>query len=152
MRGRRTGRGLLLLGALAAMAALVLPQSSSAAPARVTFGILGAFTGIHSNVGPAILEGGRAAQAAINEAGGILGRRLEFAQADTQSDAADAVPAINKLIGADHIFALLGPTSTELYAIQPIVDKNHVPTMFFGGIIAFDSNTDPWIWRPNPSD
>jgi branched-chain amino acid transport system substrate-binding protein len=134
------------------LAGLVPLQSISAAPSTVTFGILGAFTGLHANVGPAILEGARAAQAEINEAGGILGRKLEFAQADTASDAADAIPAINKLIGADHVFALLGPTSTVIYAIQPIVDKNHVPTLFFGGIIAFDTNTDPWIWRPNPSD
>jgi branched-chain amino acid transport system substrate-binding protein len=152
MKGPQKLRGGLLLVAAGVLTILVGLAPTNAAPAAITFGILGAFTGIHSNVGPAILEGGRAAQTEINEAGGILGRRLEFAQADTASDAADAVPAINKIIGANHIFAMLGPTSTELYAIQPIVDKNHVPTMFFGGIIAFDKNTDPWIWRPNPSD
>ncbi|TMI78615.1 MAG: amino acid ABC transporter substrate-binding protein [Bacillati bacterium ANGP1] len=150
---RGTGRRkwcTLSTGALAA--ALLVASPGGTAPAPVSVGVLAAMTGVHADVGAAILEGARVAQRAINEAGGILGRTMEIHLADTQSDAADAVPAENKLIGANRIVVQIGPTSTELFAVRPIIDNNRIPMIFLGGTTVFDTNEDQWIWRPNPSD
>jgi ABC-type branched-subunit amino acid transport system substrate-binding protein len=137
---------------IALVMSLLLSVPGGTAPTPISFGVLAAFSGVHTDVGAAILEGSRVAQRAINDAGGILGRPLALHLADTQSDAADAVPAENKLIGANHIIAQVGPGSTELFAVKPIIDNNRVPMIFLGGTTGFDTNTDPWIWRPNPSD
>jgi ABC-type branched-subunit amino acid transport system substrate-binding protein len=137
---------------IACVMSLLLSVPGGTAPAPISFGVLAAFTGVHNDLGAAILEGSRVAQRAINGAGGILGRRLELHLADTQSDAADAVPAENKLISANHIIAQVGPTSAELFAVKPIIDNHRIPMIFLGRTTVFDTNTDPWIWRPNPSD
>ena len=152
MMSIRGGRNSMMLVAVALATALLVAVPGGTAPAPISFGVLAAMTGVHADVGAAILEGARVAQRAINDAGGILGRPMEIHLADTQSDAADAVPAENKLIGANRIVVQIGPTSTELFAVRPIIDNNRVPMIFLGGTTVFDTNTDNWIWRPNPSD
>jgi branched-chain amino acid transport system substrate-binding protein len=119
----------------------------------IHIGVEGPMTGIYAEVGAGFWQGARAAAAEINAEGGLLGgRKLVLDQADDVSDPSDALPAIKKLIDVDHIVALDGPNSTVLPAIEPILRQHHIPTMFQGGTTHFDTNTDPWIWRPSPSD
>jgi ABC-type branched-subunit amino acid transport system substrate-binding protein len=47
---------------------------------------------------------------------------------------------------------VIGPTTLEIFGIQPIVDQNQIPTFFNGGSTNFDKSNDKWIWRINPSD
>lgn len=147
--------------AIAALAAVALlgvgmSQSSKAATksgSPISIGVEGPMTGIYAEVGAGFWEGARAAAAEINAQGGLLGgRKLQLVQGDDVSDPADAVPLIQKLIGVNHIVALDGPNSTVLPAIEPILTQHHIVDMFQGGTTTFDTNTDPWIWRPSPSD
>src|ERR1700737_2490030 len=64
----------------------------------VSMGVLSCFTGSLASLGNAMLQGSQMAQKAINDAGGILGQTLNLSHADTQCDAADAVPAVRKLL------------------------------------------------------
>jgi len=62
------------------------------------------------------------------------------------------VPAIRKAISVDGIQFLDGPSSTVRPAVEPILDQYKIPFMFQGGTATFDNNTDPYAWRPSPSD
>jgi ABC-type branched-subunit amino acid transport system substrate-binding protein len=109
-------------------------------------------TGTYSDIGHALVEGSKAGIRAVNDAGGVMGRQLVLDVVDTVGDPADAVPAVNKELTTNHPVGVVGPSSLELFALQPIFDRNHVPDMFNGGTTIFDKNTDKWIWRINASD
>jgi branched-chain amino acid transport system substrate-binding protein len=128
------------------------PATSAGASGPITFGILHPFTGQYASVGAHSLAGAKAAQACINAAGGILGRQLNIATADTVGDPADAVPALNKLLSVDNAVAIIGPGGLEIGGVQPILDSHKIPFMFEGGLSAMDNNSDPYLWRDTPSD
>ncbi len=154
MTGQRGIRSAIAVGCIAAVAGLltVAPGTSAFTGPPVHFGLLSAFTGQLSDLGAAIVQGSKAAELAINGAGGILGRQLVLDAADTLGDAADAVPAINKLIGADHVVVLIGPETQEYYAVRPIFTRNAIPDEMQGGDVALDHETNPYFWRDSPSD
>lgn len=127
--------------------------TGSSSGGTINIGVEGPMTGQYADVGAGFWNGAYAAAREINAEGGLLGGRMvNVIQADDVSDPADAIPVIHNLIDIDHIVALDGPNSTVLPAIEPILDAAKIPTMFQGGSTHFDSNTDPWIWRPSPSD
>jgi branched-chain amino acid transport system substrate-binding protein len=150
--------------ASAAAAPSAAPVASSAASAAaassaagggggsITIGVLHPFTGQYASVGAHSYAGAKAAQSCINDAGGVLGQKLDIATADTVGDPADAVPALNKLLSVDNASAILGPGGLEIGGVQPILDSHKVPFMFEGGLAAMDNNTDPYLWRDTPSD
>lgn len=153
-----TGHRLSLTVATLALASLALAGCGGSSSAQgggppINIGVEGPMTGQYADVGAGFWRGAQAAAAEINAEGGVLGgRHINVIQADDVSDPADALPAIHKLIDVDHIVALDGPNSTVLPAISSILTSNKIPTMFQGGTTHFDSNTNPWLWRPSPSD
>jgi ABC-type branched-subunit amino acid transport system substrate-binding protein len=99
-----------------------------------------------------MLQGSQVAQKAINDAGGILGRQLNLAHADTQCDEADSVPAIRQLLATQNVVGIIGPETQEISADAPIISAAKIPDEFQGGSTLFDHNTNPWLWRDSPSD
>jgi branched-chain amino acid transport system substrate-binding protein len=154
MSGRVAVRRAIALGCIAVVVGLLASTPATAAftGAPVPFGVLTAFTGRLSDLGAAMLQGSKVAAAAVNEAGGVLGRQLVLQTADTQGDSADSVPAINKLIGADHVVVIIGPETEEYYAVRPIFTRYKIPTEMQGGDVALDHETNPYFWRDSPSD
>jgi ABC-type branched-subunit amino acid transport system substrate-binding protein len=118
----------------------------------VEMGVLSCFTGPLASLGNAMLQGSQLAQRAINDAGGILGKQLVLAHADTQCDEADSVPAVRKLLADSNVVGIIGPETQEINAVAPIVSAAKIPTQFQGGSTAFDHNTNPYLWRDSPSD
>jgi branched-chain amino acid transport system substrate-binding protein len=118
----------------------------------IVIGDLHPFTGQYASVGTHSYAGAISAAACINDAGGVLGRKLSITSADTVGDPADAVPALNKLLAVDHAVAILGPGGLEIGGTQAILDSHKVPFMFEGGLSAMDNNTDQYLWRDTPSD
>ena len=114
--------------------------------------MVGPYSGTFSALGQAMWEGSKAAEAAVNASGGIMGRKLVMDLVDTIGDPADAVPAVDKEIISNHPAGVIGPQGNEIGATQPIFDKNQIPFMFQGGSTIYDNNTDPYLWRSNPSD
>jgi ABC-type branched-subunit amino acid transport system substrate-binding protein len=155
MIGQRGARMAVAVGCIVAVAGLLaeVPGTSAAfSGSPVHFGMLGPFTGPRSDLGAAIVQGSKAAQLAVNNAGGVLGRQLVLDAADTLGDAADAVPAINKLIGADHVAVIIGPETAEYFAVRPIFTRFKVPDEMQGGDVTLDHETNPYFWRDSPSD
>lgn len=142
------------MSCIAAVVGLLMfaPGTSAFTGSPVHVGMLGPFTGPRSDLGAAIVQGSKAAQLAVNDAGGILGRELVLDAADTLGDAADAVPAINKLIGADHVVVIIGPETSEYFAVRPIFTRFKIPDEMQGGDVSLDHETNPYFWRNSPSD
>jgi len=157
VQGKRIGRhGFLqtLSCCLALVIALAACGSSSNSGGNnpVTMGVLSCFTGTLASLGQAMLQGAQVAQRAINNAGGILGRQLNLAHADTQCDEADSVPALRQLLASQNLVGIIGPETQEISADAPIITSAKIPDEFQGGSTLFDHNTNPWLWRDSPSD
>jgi ABC-type branched-subunit amino acid transport system substrate-binding protein len=127
-------------------------SSSGGGGGPVTMGVLSCFTGTLASLGQAMLQGAQVAQKAINDAGGILGRQLNLAHADTQCDEADSVPALRQLLATQNLVGIIGPETQEISADAPIITSAKVPDEFQGGSTLFDHNTNTWLWRDSPSD
>jgi ABC-type branched-subunit amino acid transport system substrate-binding protein len=118
----------------------------------IAIGILQAFTGVYAIDGAGAGAGTSAAVGAINKAGGVLGRKFEYFDANTFGDPADSVPALNQVVAVHHVVGMIGPGGATIAADEPILDRDHIPIMFEGGSTSFDNNTDPWLFRTEPSD
>jgi ABC-type branched-subunit amino acid transport system substrate-binding protein len=118
----------------------------------IEIGILQAFTGVYAVDGAGAGAGTAAAIGAINKAGGVLGRKFGYFDANTFGDPADSVPALNQAIAVHHVVGMIGPGGATIAADEPIMDRAHIPIMFEGGSTSFDNNTDPWLFRIEPSD
>ncbi len=140
------------LALVLALAACGTTSSSTPSAGPVTMGVLSCFTGTLASLGQAMLQGAQVAQKAINDAGGILGRQLKLAHADTQCDEADSVPALRQLLASQNLVGIIGPETQEISADAPIITAAKIPDEFQGGSTLFDHNTNPWLWRDSPSD
>ena len=126
--------------------------STTSGSGPVTMGVLSCFTGTLASLGQAMLQGSQVAQKAINDAGGILGRQLSLAHADTQCDEADSVPALRQLLATQNLVGIIGPETQEISADAPIITSAKISDEFQGGSTLFDHNTNHWLWRDSPSD
>ncbi len=153
LSGRRIARTVACLGVMLGLPAFAPPTAALPAPA-IHVGLLGPF-GSEGDLGwgAAIVRGSKAAQLAVNEAGGILGREVALDRGDTSGEVEEAGPMINKLIGINHAVAIVGPTTAvEYYAVRPIFTQSQVPDLMQGGDVSLDHETDPFFWRDRPSD
>ncbi|MGH3627070.1 MAG: ABC transporter substrate-binding protein, partial [Sciscionella sp.] len=148
-------RGLSALAVVATAAMTLAACSGSGATtstsgaSTVTYGVLSCFTGRLASLGQAMLQGTQAAEKAINSAGGVLGKRTDMAQGDTSCDLADAVPATKQLL-SHNVAGVIGPTTQEIAAVEPILRGNKIVDEFQGGDPSFDHHTDPFLFRDSP--
>jgi ABC-type branched-subunit amino acid transport system substrate-binding protein len=157
-QGKRSGRRWFLriacgyLALVLVLTACGTTSTSTTSGGPVTMGVLSCFTGTLASLGQAMLQGAQVAQKAINDAGGILGRQLNLAQADTQCDEADSVPALRKLLATQDLVGIIGPETQEINADAPIITAAKIPDEFQGGSTLFDHNANTFLWRDSPSD
>ena len=142
--------GALTMAALAACASS--PGSSgSGGSGGVSYGVLSCFTGRLASLGQAMLQGSQVAQAAVDQAGGVLGHKLTLYHADTGCDEADAVPATQKLLN-NNIDGVIGPETQEIDSVEPILNSAQIVDEFQGGDTAKDHQTSKFFFRDSPSD
>jgi ABC-type branched-subunit amino acid transport system substrate-binding protein len=146
------GAGALVLAACSSGAGQAGSATSGGGGAPIHMTVLGPDTGAYAELGQAMWDGAVVGAQAVNGAGGIMGRKLILDKVDTHGDPADAVPALQQELAKNHPVGIIGPTTPEIFGVKPIIDQNQIPDMFNGGSTTFDKNTDPWIWRINPSD
>lgn len=125
-------RRVLQVGAAALYAgAIGSPLLATAAGKPLKVGILQPFSGGLEALGEQGFQGGKLAIDEINEAGGILGQKVELVRADTKTDPKTAVERVQELIRRDGVDAILGPvTSAERDAIRPTIERAKVPLLY----------------------
>ncbi len=96
----------------------------------IRIGMFGPLTGPVSIYGYPINDGAIAVYKAVNDAGGINGRKIEIVQEDDACDPAKARAAVKKLISADGVFMIHGGScSGATVAIRDVVTDEQVPFM-----------------------
>ncbi len=91
----------------------------------IKIGALSAMTGDLAAYGGPILNGAKMAVDDINEAGGVLGKKLVLVSRDTQTDPTAAVDAANKLVNIDKVPAIVGALSSGVTI--PVATSVSVP-------------------------
>ena len=160
-RRKRAARR-LVLGSSLCTAVLIIAgcassgtSNSSGAPAGggdIVFGSEVSLTGQFAPFGAGVSQGLKAAEAEVNAAGGVLGRKITLDVVDDASDPVDSVPKANLLVNHDHVVVQVGEAGPDAQAIYKIFTKAGIPFLTAGGDTYFDANTDPMLWRLTPSD
>lgn len=150
-----TRRGLTLGGAGLGVAAgfgLARPALAQGEPIRI--GWLAALTGPSSAPGVGFDRGVHYAVDAINNAGGVKGRKIELVVRDTQGDPTKAVNAAQEMISRVKVHAIWGPTNSgESLATTPIMARAKMPDVhpcFVDSLI--DPTKYPNAFRLAPSN
>jgi len=114
-------RRALLAASVAITASLAVPALSQADESTIRIGLLAPLTGTGGPYGPEEEQAARAAVKIINDAGGVLGRRLELVVADDESQPTAGVAAVRKLIDIDKVVSVGGVWSSAVaLAVKPI--------------------------------
>ena len=89
----------------------------------------------------------------VNETGGVKGRKLKVVYEDSQSDAAKATSALQKLITTDKVQVVIGDiASSSVLAMAPIAEKAKVVLLSPGASNPDISKAGEYIFRNWQSD
>jgi branched-chain amino acid transport system substrate-binding protein len=138
--------------ALAAGAALGL-SGGVAADEIIKIGVTQPLTGPVAASGNYVVQGAKIAESFLNDAGGILGHKVELIVEDNKSNPKEAVATAEKLIVGDKVPVLMGAwSSTYTLAVMPKLMEYGVPMVVetsSSGKITTSGN--PWIFRISPT-
>lgn len=96
------------------------------APLRIGASL--SLTGTYAELGQAQERAYRVCVKQANERGGVLGRKIEFAVEDDQSDAATAAAIYEKLITTDKVNAVFSPYSSPITeAVANVTERHRMP-------------------------
>lgn len=99
------------------------------------------------------LPGYNTAVAAINAAGGIMGKKLTLVTQDLGADPADAVAATHQLLASHpNLNGIVGLTSDTAMSTAPIVNQAGITTVSTAGTDLMDKVKFNYIWRDGPPD
>lgn len=125
------------------------PSSGSA----INIGVIAPFTGPAAEFGKLLSAPCFAATDLINQAGGVLGQKMNCSAIDDTGDAADAVPNVTRAIATTSNLNLAeGLESNTAATTVPIVNNARIPFVTTNGLTAFTKNNYPYYWRLTASD
>src|SRR5215208_5687053 len=147
---------LLAVSPLLALASAALPGCdrsegngrSSANASEIVIGHFASMTGDTATFGVSADEGIRLALKEVNDAGGVLGKKVRVVTEDDRSLADEAKTAVQKLINRDHVVALLGEiASSRSIAGAPIAQDERVPMLSPGSTNPKVTEIGDYIFR-----
>jgi ABC-type branched-subunit amino acid transport system substrate-binding protein len=111
------------------------------------------YSGADAAYGPEQDAGCIPATNVINEAGGVLGNKLDCKAVDTRSNPTDAVPAVQKMFATESdLVGVIGPSSNEVQAVHPMLAQRKVPFWPDTGDPRYNTQESPFYWRIATSD
>lgn len=124
----------LMMLAAAGFAALTMlgscGKSDADAATTISVGSLNSMTGLNSTFGTSCDAGIRLAAEERNQAGGVLGKKIHIATADTESSPEKTLNAVSKLLNRDRVVAVLGEVaSSRSIAAAPECQRASVPLL-----------------------
>lgn len=127
----------VLAAAMLAASATGCAQGGSTGGDTIKIGGLAPLTGNVSVYGIATNNGIKLAVDAINQKGGVLGKKINYIAYDEKGDATEAVNAYNKLAQSDKVVALVGDvTSKPTIAVAQKAVKDNMPMITATGTSA----------------
>ena len=89
----------------------------------------------------------------VNKAGGLNGHPIELTIYDTEGNTAKAAQQLRRLIDADKVDVVFGPSSSgESLAVIAIANEARVPILMHGGAEAITKPVTPYVFNTPPSD
>jgi branched-chain amino acid transport system substrate-binding protein len=141
------------VGIAAGIAAPHIIGSARAQGATIKIGMCVPVTGPAAEQGLWAQNGAKLALAAVNKAGGILGKQVELVIEDDQTTNPGIVLAFSKLAAQPDIVAFLGSIrSTQVMAMAPDVLKLGKPVMIGGTNPDLTHMGNQWLFRFRPND
>ena len=135
----------LVCCAAVAVVLLALPASGQQPPVKAA--IVNEFTGGNSGSGTGSASGAMQAAEEINAKGGILGRKVDVSQYDTQSDPPTGVAVMRRAIN-DKPFVIWGPGfSPNTLANMPLAQQAGVPQITAAEAALITEKGNPNIFR-----
>jgi branched-chain amino acid transport system substrate-binding protein len=127
--------------------------SARAQAATIKIGMCVPVTGPAAEQGLWAQNGAKLALAAVNKAGGVLGKQVELVIEDDQTTNPGIVLAFSKLAAQPDLVAFLGSIrSTQVMAMAPDVLKLGKPVMIGGTNPDLTHMGNPWLFRFRPND
>jgi len=127
--------------------------SARAQSATLKIGMCVPVTGPAAEQGLWAQNGAKLALAAVNKAGGVLGKQVELVIEDDQTTNPGIVLAFSKLAAQDDIVGFLGSIrSTQVHAMAPDVSKLGKPVMIGGTDPTLTHMGNQWLFRFRPND
>ena len=127
--------------------------TGAASGSTLTIADVAPFSGPDAALGPTYLASCYGATAAINNAGGVLGHKLDCKSVDTRGDPADAVPAVNQMFAStSNLGLVIGCTSDEAASVAPVINAHKMAMFCMTGQSEFDNVKFPYFYRLVPPD
>ncbi len=140
-------------GLAAGIAAPSIVTRASAQASTIKIGMCVPVTGPAAEQGLWAQNGAKLALAAVNKAGGVLGKQAELVIEDDQTTNPGIVLAFSKLASQSDIVGFLGSVrSTQVHAMAPDVLKLGKPVMIGGTDPNLTHMNNPWLFRFRPND
>nr|WP_233151707.1 ABC transporter substrate-binding protein [Pelomonas sp. KK5] len=124
----------------------------------IKIGVSGPFTGGSSSMGVSMRDGVRLAAKEINDAGGLLGRKIELVERDDEAKNERGVQIAQELIQREKVTATVGYINTGVaLASQRFYQQAKIPVMnnvATGSLIThqFDKEPESYIFRNSAND
>lgn len=123
------------------------------AQGEIKIGVSQPLTGAVAASGNYVAQGARIAETMVNDAGGVLGKKIKLIIEDNKSNPKEAVATAEKLIVKDKVPVMMGAwSSTYTLAVMPKLMEYGVPMVVetsSSGKITTSGN--PWIFRISPT-
>jgi len=140
-------------GIAAGVAAPYVITGAHAQAATIKIGMCVPVTGPAAEQGLWAQNGAKLALAAVNKAGGVLGKQVELVIEDDQTTNPGIVLAFSKLAAQSDIVGFLGSIrSTQVHAMAPDVLKLGKPVMIGGTDPNLTHMNNQWLFRFRPND
>src|ERR1700716_975971 len=128
-------------------------SGARAKAATIKIGMCVPVTGPAAEQGLWAQNGAKLALAAVNKAGGVLGKQVELVIEDDQTTNRGIVLAFSKLAAQPDIVGFLGSIrSTQVHAMAPDVLKLGKPVMIGGTDPTLTHMGNQWLFRFRPND
>lgn len=130
-----------------AVAVAALAAGTAHAQNTIKIAVLQELSGAGATAGTNAKNGAMLAIKEINEAGGILGKKIEATVADTQSNPGVAKGLATKAVD-DNVFAVMGPTfSGSIMVSMAETRRAEIPNFTGGEAASITQQGNPYIFR-----
>jgi ABC-type branched-subunit amino acid transport system substrate-binding protein len=126
-------------------------SSASTGSGPLTLGVLQPYTGSLASYGPEGSEICYVAAKAINDGGGVMGRKVACHFYDSGSDPSDEVPIGDRMIASASNLAMVFGPPVDL-PLEASLDNSKVVHFTDDGDPRLDHQASPYFYRVNPSD